>query len=395
MILSATFSKPTRAVSALLGADYIRVKIKLFTSSVPSSGQYFAEFFTRTQVFHKKMTEQELGAFIEAHAGKTFRACVQRTETEEITVLASKKGAVSELRRRLDADSAKAMSHVCSPEKKKTYILAEGIPVPFLVRLGIMTAEGKVVAAKYGKFRQINRFLECVDDILDEVIAARNETGACSEPLRIVDFGSGKSYLTFAVQYYLSTLKKIRCEIFGLDLKKDVVEYCARLAQTLSLDNLTFAVGDIAGFGGEKNPDVVITLHACDTATDYALSYAVSHRVRAILSVPCCQHEVNAQLSGRSVPADSPFAPLLKYGLIKERFSALATDAVRAELLEKNGYKTQVLEFIEDSATPKNLLIRAVRRKSADKSAKTETDGAAENLLAALGAKQTLYELLP
>lgn len=294
MILSATFSKPTQAVSALLGADYIRVKIKLFTSSVPSSGQYFAEFFTRTQVFHKKMTEQELDAFIEAHAGKTFRACVQRTETEEITVLASKKGTVSELRRRLDADSAKRMNTICSSEKKKTYILAEGIPVPFLVRLGIMTAEGKVVAAKYGKFRQINRFLECVDDILDEVIAARNETGACSEPLRIVDFGSGKSYLTFAVQYYLSTLKKIRCEIFGLDLKKDVVEYCARLAQTLSLDNLTFAVGDIAGFGGEKNPDIVITLHACDTATDYALSYAVSHRVHAILSVPCCQHEVNA-----------------------------------------------------------------------------------------------------
>ena len=277
-----------------------------------------------------------------------------------------------------------------SISRTKRYLLPEGAPVPFLVHLGIMKAEGKVIRAKYDKFRQINRFLEMLDDVLGDVIrlreSERNPVSA-ENPLRIVDFGSGKSYLTFAVQHYLSAVKKIPCEIFGLDLKKDVIAYCNTLAQKLSLTNLKFAAGDIASFGEEKQPDIIITLHACDTATDYALDYALRRKAKAILSVPCCQHEVNSQLSAKSVPADSPFAPLLKYGLIKERFAALATDALRAELLESHGYRVQILEFIEESATPKNLLIRAVRTGN-EKSAPTNS------LLATLHVNQTLATLI-
>ena len=274
--------------------------------------------------------------------------------------------------------------------KIKKYLLPEGRPVPFLVHLGVMTAEGKVVKSKYDKFRQINRFLEMLDDVLDDVSRIREGENAPvtpENPLSIVDFGSGKSYLTFAVQHYLTQVKKIPAQIFGLDLKKDVIAYCNQLAQKLNLPNLSFAVGDIASFGEEKHPDIIVTLHACDTATDYALDYAIRRKAKAILSVPCCQHEINSQLSAKSVPADSPFAPLLKYGLIKERFSALVTDAIRAELLESKGYKVQILEFIEESATPKNLLIRAVLNKA-------ESSDVKNALLDTLKINQTLADLI-
>ena len=391
MILSVTFSKPVKNISEILGAEYTRVKIKLLTSSLASAKNenYFAEFYTKTQVFHKKMTESDLNDFISTHAGTTFKNCVQRTESEEITILANKKGKVKRIENgKLKMENSKT-AIPNSISRTKRYLLPEGAPVPFLVHLGIMTAEGKVIRAKYDKFRQINRFLEMLDDVLGDVIRLRESEQnlvSAENPLRIVDFGSGKSYLTFAVQHYLSEVKKIPCEIFGLDLKKDVIAYCNTLAQKLSLTNLKFAVGDIASFGEDKQPDIIVTLHACDTATDYALDYALRRKAKAILSVPCCQHELNSQLSAKSVSADSPFAPLLKYGLIKERFAALATDAIRAELLESHGYRVQILEFIEESATPKNLLIRAIR--TGDE--KTDMENP---LLATLQVKQTLTEL--
>lgn len=408
MILSVTFSKPVKNISEILGEDYTRVKIKLLTASLAASKNenYFAEFYTAKQVFHKKMSEAELKDFIAAHAGTTFKNCVQRTESEEITILANKKGKVTELRKAIkestdlhrftqisnaSAGKSPVSGGVGTPDRKsKNYLLQEGVPVPFLVHLGVMTAEGKVVKSKYDKFRQINRFLEMLDDILDDVIRLReNEKNPVSEnsPLNIVDFGSGKSYLTFAVQYYLTEVKKIPGAIFGLDLKKDVIAYCNTLAQKLGLKNLSFAVGDIASFGENKHPDIIVTLHACDTATDYALDYAIRQKAKAILSVPCCQHEINGQLSAKSVLPDSPFAPLLKYGLIKERFSALVTDTIRAELLEQKGYRVQILEFIEESATPKNLLIRAVL------SGKEKTD-IKSPLLENLKLSQTLATLI-
>ena len=408
MILSVTFSKPVKNISEILGAEYTRVKIKLLTGSLSAAKNenYFAELYTKTQVFHKKMSEAELKEFISTHAGTTFKNCVQRTESEEITILANKKGKVTELRKAIEestdlhrftqiknasAEKSPVSGGVGSPDRKsKNYLLKEGVPVPFLVHLGIMTAEGKVVKSKYDKFRQINRFLEMLDDILDDVMKVRqSENSPVSEknPLSIVDFGSGKSYLTFAVQHYLSEVKKIPSAIFGLDLKKDVIAYCNSLAEKLDLKNLSFAVGDIASFGEEKQPDIIVTLHACDTATDYALDYAIRHKAKAILSVPCCQHEINAQLSPKNLSEDSPFAPLLKYGLIKERFAALVTDAIRAELLESKGYRVQILEFIEESATPKNLLIRAVRTGK-------EKNGFKNQLMTELGLSQTLANQL-
>jgi hypothetical protein len=402
MILSATLSKPVKEIETILGRPYTRIRIRANTSS--SGTAYFMESFTEKQAFHAQMTEPEFADFLDKHAGRTFRSCVERTETEEITILANKKGETTTLRKPLKPAAPQqkritAMAMACDASgafnRVKHYLLPEGTPVPFLVLLGVMTPEGKVVNAKYDKFRQINRFLEFIDDILPDV---QKLTGASPDnkdrPIRIADFGCGKSYLTFAVHYYLTQIKKIPVEITGLDLKKDVIDYCSRIAEKLRCDGLTFETGDIAGCSYRHDPDIVITLHACDTATDYALDYAVKHDCKAVLSVPCCQHEINAQLRSSSAPETisgqiSAFAPLLRYGLIKERFAALATDALRAEYLEAAGYSVQVLEFIDMEHTPKNLLIRAV--KAAPRASSRDE---AHALTGTLNITQTLDELL-
>ncbi len=383
MILSVTLSKPAKNISEILGAPYERIKIR----RLPQAGcgaEYFAEFFTQKQVFHKRISSENLKKFLEIHEGTTFRSCVERTEREEIQILSNKRGKITRIVRPL----GKSEPLKLKAERTKQYLIQERRPVPFLVRLGVMTAEGKVVSAKQGKFRQINRFLEILDDVLPDVQKIREKKGD-SSPLRIVDFGSGKSYLTFAVQYFLEKIRKIDCEIAGLDLKKDVIDYCSSLVAELQIKNMTFSVGDIATFCAKKSPDIVITLHACDTATDYALDFALKKKVCAILSVPCCQHEVNAQLSRASVSQDSPFEPFLRFGLIKERFAALMTDAIRAELLEKAGYFVQVLEFIGEEDTPKNLMIRAVFSEN-----KSRAEAGFPSLLKTLGVSQTLTNLL-
>ena len=230
--------------------------------------------------------------------------------------------------------------------RKKRYILEEGKPVEFLIDLGVMTPEGKIVHSRYDKFRQINRFLEFIEDILPRLAKDREVT--------ILDFGCGKSYLTFAMYYYLHELKQYDVRIAGLDLKKDVIEHCNRLAVKYHYDKLHFFVGDIASYEGADKVDMVVTLHACDTATDFALAKAVNWKASVILSVPCCQHELNGQIANDTV------SPILGYGILKERMAALMTDGVRAQLLEQAGYDTQILEFIDMEHTPKNLLIRAV-----------------------------------
>lgn len=405
MIISATFSKPSKNCAETLGKPYTRIKIRYAHSS--GKTPYFAEAFTETQAFHSQMTEAELDEFIKENAGKTFKNCVIRTESEETTILANKKGEITTLKKKItgtDGFSAQknggknagtAMNILSkSANRTKNYLIPEGTPVPFLVLLGIMTPEGKIISSKYDKFRQINRFLEFLDDILPAV------TGQIKgRTLRIADFGCGKSYLTFAVHYFLTEIKKIDAEIIGLDLKRDVIEYCSRTAERLNLKGLSFDTGNIADYSYKNEPDIVITLHACDTATDYALDYAVKHGYRAILSVPCCQHELNAQLdenkkrwkAENSVPQE--FEPLLKYGLIKERFASLATDALRAEYLEKSGYSVQILEFIDMEHTPKNLLIRALKKNpSADRQNSSNTG--AKSLAERLNVKPKLKELL-
>lgn len=270
--------------------------------------------------------------------------------------------------------SPEDLARLSRHNRAKHYVLPEGTPVPFLVDLGVMTKDGAVVKAKYDKFRQINRFLEFVEDILPRLDR--------SKETRIIDFGCGKSYLTFAMYYYLKEVKGYPVRITGLDLKKDVIALCSRLAKKFGFENLTFLHGDIADYEGADQVDMVVTLHACDTATDYALAKAVRWGAKVILSVPCCQHELNGQIES------SLLAPALKYGLIKERMSALLTDAVRAGLLEEAGYRTQILEFIDMEHTPKNILIRAVRQ------GKPQKQQGLSELIEELHAEPTLLRLL-
>lgn len=362
---SITFSKPSKDVEQKLGKNYLKIKIKKETSST-QSGNFFVEMFTQKQVFHKHFTEDETAEFVDAHAGTTFKACTIRTLEKEITILANKKGKITRMEKPVSkspVNSVKipaATSNTTSLGKKK-YLLPENTAVPFLVRLGVMTENGKVIASKYDKFRQINRFLEFIDDVLPFLKDKLNPTE--ENPLRIADFGCGKSYLTFAVQYFLSEIRQIPCQIEGLDLKEDVITYCNSLTSELNLKNLHFSTGDIKDYSGNKNPDLVITLHACDTATDFALKYAVEKGASAILSVPCCQHQVNTAL-GKKKQDEIPeeFAPLLKWGIIREKFSSLVTDAIRGQWLESQGYNVQMLEFIDIEHTPKNILIRATKK---------------------------------
>ncbi len=365
MILSVTLSKPVNNIEESLGKPYTKIKIRAVNSAGGAS--YAAEMFTKTQVFHKKFSDSELDDFLKQNSGITFKNVVTRTDSEEITLLTNKKGKTTELRKKLNTTTGKTAPLKILPEaKKKQYLLPEGTPVPFLVLLGIMNDEGKVISSRYDKFRQINRFLEFIDDILPEF----SDKTSDGEPIRIADFGCGKSYLTFAVHYFLTEIRHIKCEIEGLDLKEEVINYCNDMVKKLSLQNLIFHTGNIADYSGTHSPDIVITLHACDTATDFALKYAVEHGARAILSVPCCQHQINTQLQMRGkaggATGDVPpeFEPLLKWGIIREKFSSLVTDALRGEWLEAQGFKVQMLEFIDMEHTPKNILIRAIKKEN-------------------------------
>lgn len=279
-----------------------------------------------------------------------FRQALIRTTEAEYQVLISKKHKVS-----IKTQAKKSPAADLSHNRKKQYILEEGVPAAFLLELGIMTASGNVVAAKFDKFKQINRFLEMVADVLPYLPSDR--------PISIIDFGCGKSYLTFALYHYLHVLQKRDVMIYGLDLKADVIKHCEALARRLQYDGLQFAIGDIADYDRSTPVDMVVTLHACDTATDAALNKAVRWGAEVILSVPCCQHELFSQIDNEML------TPLLKHGILKERFSALTTDALRANLLDCVGYQTQLLEFIDMEHTPKNILIRAVKSKQAQETA--------------------------
>ena len=325
-----------------------------------------------TQVFHENLSGEELLEELLHEMQGNFRQLAAESLDGSLTVLVSKKGKVTAKYKENQKNAVKMRPELYH-NRVKQYILKEGIPVPFLVDLGIQTREGAIVRAKYDKFKQINRYLEFVEDVLPVL----KGEGA----IHIIDFGCGKSYLTFALYYYLHELQKLDVMITGLDLKTDVIHNCNRLAQSYGYDRLQLVQGDIKNFTGADQVDMVVTLHACDTATDYAIEKAVGWGAKVIFTVPCCQHEVNGQIQNKLLH------PVLKYGLLKERLSAILTDAIRANLLEEAGYDTQVLEFIEMEHTPKNILIRAVRRQE-----KREDSGISE-LTAALGVETTLQKL--
>ena len=317
------------------------------------------------QVFHRNLEQNQLKEELKKLVGVVFRQTQVETVHTTGTLLVGKRGTVTWKPKRKPEQSDSLQEKALSHDRKKQYLLPEGKPVDFLVRLGVMNPEGKVLKQRYDKFRQINRFLEYIEDVLTVLPKDR--------PLRIVDFGCGKSYLTFALYYYLHEQKGRKLWVVGLDLKKDVIEHCNALAKELHYEELHFELGDIAGYRNEEGADMVVTLHACDTATDYALAQAVQWNASVILSVPCCQHEVNRQIHC------SRLEPMLRYGIIKERLSALVTDSLRAELLRARGYDTQILEFVDMDHTPKNLMIRAVKGKNMKPAGRTG-EGVSENI---------------
>lgn len=341
-LLQASFSGPRDKgpdASRKLTVRPIRLKNGLF---------YQFERQVHNKALHENVPADRLKERLdETMAG--YKQALFKTAEADVQVLANKKGALTLLARK---PTAKAQEAPPSHNRSKAYVLPDGEPVDFLIALGVMTADGKVAKAKYDKFRQINRFLEMIADVLPELPRGKE--------LTIVDFGCGKSYLTFAIYHLLAVKEKLPVRIIGLDLKEDVIAACAKLAERLGWDKLSFSVGDISHYEGLDSVDMVVTLHACDTATDAALLKAIGWQANVILSVPCCQHELFRQLN------QPVLGPLLKHGILKERFAALATDAVRASLLEAAGYRTQLLEFIDMEHTPKNILIRAVKGRKAN-----------------------------
>jgi len=349
-------------------------KISLVLKEKKDSSKYYQiEKFTDKQVFHENIDferiEEKLNEYI-----VNYKQVTALSETTSYDMKISKKGKVFLGKKKTDNSGVKAKSH----NKEKNYILKEGMIIEPLIDLGVFTKEGKVINSKYDKYKQINRFVEIIDDEIKK---------KDYKELTILDFGCGKSYLTFVLYYYFVKIKNINVKMIGLDLKEDVIKNCNEIAKRYGYDNLSFELGDINGYKYENKVDMVITLHACDTATDYALYNAIKWNAKMIFSVPCCQHELNSQMKANNLKI------LNRYGIVQERVSALMTDSIRANLLEVCGYKTQLLEFIDINNSPKNILIRASKANIKEDKKKIAMDEINE-LVKEFNFKQTLIELL-
>lgn len=295
---------------------------------------------TQEKTFHENITQQICKNLLLSFILHEYKQCILKTKIADYHILSGKEGRIKILKKP-PTTSLKMHTH----NRPKKYLLQEGIPIPFLVELGIMNNLGKILSNKRDKFKQIHRFLEIVSTVLPSISE--------KEKLHVLDFGCGKAYLTFALYHYLNHHLNLAVDIVGVDLKEDVVQNCQRLAEELEFEGLHFFVGDINTYQPQEEIDLMVSLHACDTATDAALEKAVEWKAKAILSAPCCQHELFAQISNQKLK------PLLQHGILKEKFSALATDAARGKLLEILGYQVDIMEFIDPEHTPKNILIRA------------------------------------
>ncbi|MCM1556565.1 MAG: SAM-dependent methyltransferase [Anaeroplasma bactoclasticum] len=360
-IIKGFFSLPKNPKQIYLKAKLQRLMIK-------GKEMIQISFFTLQQVFHENISLENLDSYLNKVLEEQFNSLEIYTKDYLYAYKISSKGKLLTNKKQQKHDFV-----VLEHNKKKKYLIEEGMIVPPLIDLGIMNQDGKVVKAKFDKFKQINRFLEMIEDSI------KNETH-----LKVIDFGCGKSYLTFVLYYYFTYVKKIDCQMIGLDLKTDVIKHCNDIAKKYGYENLAFYVGDISQFKKECDVDMIVTLHACDTATDYALYYAIQMKCRFIFSVPCCQHEINLQLKNKKL------LPISKYGILKERFSAILTDSIRANILEYFGYKTQLLEFVDWEATPKNILIRAILENHNPSSSLKEE---IEVWMNQLEMNQTLYTL--
>ena len=388
MIISKPASKTT---------EYKKIVIEYKKASAQK--EYFQSAkYTEKQVYHDNIMPLDLENYLqEIIAGSYLQVNAWDAEKEHI-LLISKKGKLTYKTKKLqnaqkvNVKPENGQANACeTPEvqnanmtyashnRKKNYILEEGQAIPSLVDMGVFTKEGKVVKSMYDKFRQINRFIEMIDD------GVRDYN---KEEIHIIDFGCGKSYLTFIMYYYFTEVRHMKVQMLGLDLKEDVIKKCNETAQKYGYDNLRFEMGDINGFKTPFDVDMVVTLHACDTATDFALYNAICWNAKMIFSVPCCQHELNKQME------TDDLSLLTRYGIVKERFAALTTDAVRANLLEVCGYKTQLLEFVDFAHTPKNILIRAIRKPVVPASVKKKYLGEVEAVMDEFHVTPTLYTLL-
>lgn len=340
-LISADFSSPRSPEKGLRATIRpILIKGELFYQITEIKGQ---------QAWHRNVSPTEFQGLIREFL-LNFRQAFLYTKDADFQILVSKKLHMTILKKpptKASSPTSLSLLH----NRQKQYLLKEGTPIPFLIALDVMSAEGKVYPKKQDKFRQVNRFLEMIEDVLPHFQHKRK--------IHLIDFGCGKAYLTFALYHYLKIIKGYELRLVGIDLKQDVIEKCQALAQSLGYTDLQFICGDIGSYHNTDPVDIVVSLHACDTATDAALEKAVRWKSEAILCVPCCQHELFNQVR------NDVLDPLLKHGILKDRFAALATDAARAQLLEVLGYQTQLLEFIDLEHTPKNLLIRAVKKHKA------------------------------
>lgn len=349
------------------------VKVRIRPVILKNEIEYQVSEFVGRKVLHSNHSAADVKKKIIDYMTEDFKQAQINMTDAAATILSSKsKTLTCKYKKAGQIKVQRDLSH----NRTKKYIIQEGKPVAFMIDLGVMGQDGKIIRTRYDKFRQINRFLEYIEDILPKLDKERE--------LTIIDFGCGKSYLTFAMYYYLKELKGYNIRIIGLDLKADVIEHCNELRTRYGYDKLDFYVGDIATYKDVDKVDMVVTLHACDIATDYALAKAVKWGAEVILSVPCCQHEAN-----RTIKSDI-LSPVMDYGILKERMAAIVTDAARAKLLTANGYDTQILEFIDMEHTPKNLLIRAVKGGKEDISAREKT----KDMLEALNLELTIDKLI-
>ena len=349
------------------------VKVRIRPVILKNEIEYQVSEFVGRKVLHSNHSAADVKKKIIDYMTEDFKQAQINMTDAAATILSSKsKTLTCKYKKAGQLKVQRDLSH----NRTKKYIIQEGKPVAFMIDLGVMGQDGQIIRTRYDKFRQINRFLEYIEDILPKLDKERE--------LTIIDFGCGKSYLTFAMYYYLKELKGYNIRIIGLDLKADVIEHCNELRTRYGYDKLDFYVGDIATYKDVDKVDMVVTLHACDTATDYALAKAVKWGAEVILSVPCCQHEAN-----RTIKSDI-LSPVMDYGILKERMAAIVTDAARAKLLTANGYDTQILEFIDMEHTPKNLLIRAVKSSKEDISAREKT----KDMLEALNLELTIDKLI-
>ena len=349
------------------------VKVRIRPVILKNEIEYQVSEFVGRKVLHSNHGAADVKKKIIDYMTEDFKQAQINMTDAAATILSSKsKTLTCKYKKAGQLKVQRDLSH----NRTKKYIIQEGKPVAFMIDLGVMGQDGKIIRTRYDKFRQINRFLEYIEDILPKLDKERE--------LTIIDFGCGKSYLTFAMYYYLKELKGYNIRIIGLDLKADVIEHCNELRTRYGYDKLDFYVGDIATYKDVDKVDMVVTLHACDTATDFALAKAIGWNAKVILSVPCCQHEAN-----RTIKSDI-LSPVMDYGILKERMAAIVTDAARAKLLTANGYDTQILEFIDMEHTPKNLLIRAVKSSKEDISAREKT----KDMLEALNLELTIDKLI-